>query len=63
MTDAANLQTQQIVRPERSIPTKSYYLAEGATGGFFSTDILLANPNSARRADPHDVLERRRHGR
>src|SRR5262249_23065849 len=23
-----------------------YYLAEGATGGFFSTDILLANPNS-----------------
>ncbi len=29
------------------LPTKSYYLAEGATGGFFSTDILLANPNSA----------------
>jgi autotransporter-associated beta strand protein len=44
--DEANLQTQQSF-VLNVIPTKSYYLAEGATGGFFSTDILLANPNSA----------------
>jgi hypothetical protein len=25
---------------------KQYYLSEGATGAFFSTDILLANPNA-----------------
>jgi YVTN family beta-propeller protein/autotransporter-associated beta strand protein len=44
--DEANLQTQQSF-VLNVIPTRSYYLAEGATGGFFSTDILLANPNSA----------------
>jgi hypothetical protein len=27
------------------MPPPSYYLAEGSTGNFFSTDILLANPN------------------
>jgi YVTN family beta-propeller protein/autotransporter-associated beta strand protein len=27
-------------------PALAYYLAEGATSSFFSTDILLANPNS-----------------
>jgi hypothetical protein len=26
-------------------PAPVYYLAEGSTGGFFSTDILIANPN------------------
>jgi hypothetical protein len=29
-----------------SRPPRSYFLAEGATGPFFSTDILLANPNT-----------------
>ncbi len=28
-------------------PAVTYYLAEGATGGFFSTDILIANPNAS----------------
>ncbi len=28
------------------LPAPVYYLAEGATGGFFSTDLLLANPNA-----------------
>jgi YVTN family beta-propeller protein/autotransporter-associated beta strand protein len=28
------------------LPRPVYYLAEGATGGFFSTDLLLANPNA-----------------
>ncbi len=28
-------------------PAVAYYLAEGATGGFFSTDILIANPNTS----------------
>jgi len=46
VTDEANLQTQQSF-VLNVIPTKSYYLAEGATGGFFSTEILLANPNNA----------------
>jgi hypothetical protein len=27
--------------------TLKYYLSEGSTGGFFSTDILIANPNGA----------------
>jgi YVTN family beta-propeller protein/autotransporter-associated beta strand protein len=29
-----------------SVVERTYYLAEGATGAFFDTDILLANPNS-----------------
>ena len=29
-----------------SVVERTYYLAEGATGSFFDTDILLANPNS-----------------
>jgi YVTN family beta-propeller protein/autotransporter-associated beta strand protein len=29
-----------------SVVERTYYLAEGATGVFFDTDILLANPNS-----------------
>jgi YVTN family beta-propeller protein/autotransporter-associated beta strand protein len=28
-------------------PNPTYYLAEGATGPFFDTDILIANPNNA----------------
>ncbi len=28
------------------VATPVYYLAEGATGNFFSTDLLLANPNA-----------------
>jgi hypothetical protein len=28
-----------------SDPTRTYYLAEGSTGAFFDTDLLLANPN------------------
>jgi autotransporter-associated beta strand protein len=28
------------------VPTPMYYLSEGSTGGFFTTDILLANPNA-----------------
>jgi hypothetical protein len=28
-------------------PSPTYYLAEGATGAFFDTDLLLANPNDA----------------
>jgi autotransporter-associated beta strand protein len=27
--------------------TRTYYLSEGATGGFFDEDILIANPNDA----------------
>jgi hypothetical protein len=27
------------------LATRTYYLAEGSTGGFFDTDLLLANPN------------------
>jgi autotransporter-associated beta strand protein/YVTN family beta-propeller protein len=46
VTDEINLQVQQTF-VLTVIPTRSYYLAEGATGGFFSTDILLANPNDA----------------
>ena len=34
-------------------PRPVYYLAEGATGGFFSTDLLIANPNGA--AAPVDI--------
>jgi hypothetical protein len=30
-----------------SVTMGTYYLAEGATGTFFDTDILLANPNTA----------------
>jgi YVTN family beta-propeller protein/autotransporter-associated beta strand protein len=30
-----------------SVVQGTYYLAEGATGNFFDTDILLANPNAA----------------
>jgi autotransporter-associated beta strand protein len=45
VTDEAGLQAQQtFVLTVKA--THSYYLAEGATGGFFSTDILLANPNA-----------------
>ena len=29
------------------LPLASYYLAEGATGGFFGTDLLLANPHAS----------------
>jgi YVTN family beta-propeller protein len=29
-----------------TVTERTYYLAEGATGAFFSTDILLANPNT-----------------
>jgi autotransporter-associated beta strand protein/YVTN family beta-propeller protein len=29
------------------LPLAVYYLAEGATGGFFSTDLLIANPNAS----------------
>jgi YVTN family beta-propeller protein/autotransporter-associated beta strand protein len=36
--------TQQFTLTVTPLPV--YYLAEGATGGFFSTDLLLANPNS-----------------
>ena len=25
----------------------TYYLSEGATGGFFDEDVLIANPNDA----------------
>jgi YVTN family beta-propeller protein/autotransporter-associated beta strand protein len=28
-------------------PLPVYYLSEGATGGFFGTDLLIANPNAA----------------
>jgi hypothetical protein len=28
------------------VPIRTYYLAEGATGAFFRTDLLLANPNA-----------------
>jgi YVTN family beta-propeller protein len=45
LTDEAMLQAQQSFVLTVT-PTRSYYLAEGSTGNFFSTDILLANPNS-----------------
>jgi YVTN family beta-propeller protein len=35
------------------LPVPVYYLAEGATGGFYSTDLLLANPNTS--AAPVDL--------
>jgi YVTN family beta-propeller protein/autotransporter-associated beta strand protein len=38
------IDTQQFTLTVTPLPV--YYLAEGATGGFFSTDLLLANPNS-----------------
>jgi autotransporter-associated beta strand protein len=28
------------------VPAAEYYLSEGSTGGFFTTDILIANPNT-----------------
>jgi len=28
------------------VPVPTYYLSEGSTGGFFTTDVLLANPNA-----------------
>ncbi len=45
VTDEAAWQVRQTFVLTVS-PTRSYYLAEGATGGFFTTDILLANPNT-----------------
>ena len=29
----------------QTVPARTYFLAEGATGSFFDTDILLANPH------------------
>ncbi len=40
---------------------KEYFLSEGATGEFFSTDILLANPNTDGRAGHRDIPQERRH--
>jgi Ca2+-binding RTX toxin-like protein len=42
-TDAAGNETTDIL--EVTVNAFSYTMAEGATGGFFDTDILLANPN------------------
>ena len=36
--------------------SRSYYLAEGATGAFFDLDLLLVNPNEDARADHDHVL-------
>ncbi len=30
----------------QTTPPKTYYLSEGSTGGFFSTDVLIANPTT-----------------
>ncbi len=35
-----------IPTPTGVTPPKTYYLSEGSTGGFFSTDVLIANPNT-----------------
>ena len=44
-----------------TVTERTYYLAEGATGPFFDTDILIANPNAHRGADRDHVPEGRRH--
>jgi YVTN family beta-propeller protein/autotransporter-associated beta strand protein len=39
-------QTTTVIFTLTVTPLPTYYLAEGATGPFFDTDVLLANPNS-----------------
>jgi Ca2+-binding RTX toxin-like protein len=45
-TDAAGNEATDLL--DVTVNAFSYTMAEGATGGFFDTDILLANPNSSR---------------
>jgi len=47
VTVSDGFQTTQQAFVLTVIPIPVYYLAEGATGGFFSTDLLLANPNGS----------------
>jgi YVTN family beta-propeller protein len=64
VSDGADIATTTFVL---SVTTGTYYLAEGATGSFFDTDILLANPNAAAapvtitflRADGVSIVESR----
>ena len=44
-TDAAG-QRRRPTRITVTVDALTYTLAEGATGAFFDTDILLANPNT-----------------
>jgi Ca2+-binding RTX toxin-like protein len=44
VTDSSGNQASDIVTV--TVDALSYTMAEGATGGFFDTDILIANPNS-----------------
>jgi hypothetical protein len=45
VSDGAALTLKQFTVTVEQRPAATYYLAEGATGAFFDTDLLLANPN------------------
>jgi hypothetical protein len=44
-TDGAAIAIRRFVLTVDQHPPATYYLAEGSTGAFFDTDLLLANPN------------------
>ena len=43
--DATSSTTRTFTLTALEPPVRTYYLAEGSTGAFFDTDLLLANPN------------------
>lgn len=45
VSDGVALTLKQFTITVGQRPAATYYLAEGATGAFFDTDLLLANPN------------------
>jgi YVTN family beta-propeller protein/autotransporter-associated beta strand protein len=47
LTVSDGFQTTQRAFTLTVTPAPVYYLSEGASGGFFSTDLLLANPNGS----------------
>jgi hypothetical protein len=44
--DATSSTTRTFTLTVLDLPVRTYYLAEGSTGAFFDTDLLLANPNN-----------------
>ena len=61
MTVADGTETAQASFVLTVDPAPTYYLAEGATGAFFDTDILIANPHARHRAGHDHLPQGRRH--